>query len=534
MDFRDEIEKLESAYKFLEALELYRENRAKLNTADRTLMRFGQILFDFQMYDEAKSVFEEIVEKVPENIEYIEKLGIIEEELGNRENAIIDYKLAGKIEKAKEIQNLEDIKKSDPKLIDKMIDLFCGREDTFALQNETGYFPVRRVLSQKDMKKHLNGERTIGIYQLRCDNTIKFAAYDIDIKKNSTYDIEGAKYACNQIKKNLAIYKINFYTEFSGNKGYHIWIFFESFVQSYKIKAIMENIIDDIEFPDSIGIEIFPKQIDVGQGLGNLIKIPLGIHKKSEKRCLFVDNEYCNIINQSEYTLNIKKNKVENILNLYSENIKFENTVKKVYKNRKKESKLKEKLRQNLLQNQNKDKIKTLIKNCYILNQIEEKIERFAFVEEEEEYILMKSIFKLDGGKIYLKELLKKTINFNEKRYESIMQGDKETLITCEEIKRLIASKKLKLDISKCNCKFAGGYNSPYGYIYDLENIYIEDIGIDEILKKIIEKNAIRYEVEKDIGNLKKIVNKKMGDKNELKTEYGLIRKKDDEIDIIM
>ena len=45
---------------------------------------------------------------------------------------------------------------------------------------------------------------------------------------------------------------------------------------------------DDITFP-GIEIEIFPKQ-DNPTDLGNLLRLPLGVHQKSRNRAYFVDN----------------------------------------------------------------------------------------------------------------------------------------------------------------------------------------------------------------------------------------------------
>ena len=62
-----------------------------------------------------------------------------------------------------------------------------GREDIFAVQwsydGKNGYSPQRRKIQKKDITTHLKGEKTLGIYQLKVDNSIKFGAFDIDIKK---------------------------------------------------------------------------------------------------------------------------------------------------------------------------------------------------------------------------------------------------------------------------------------------------------------------------------------------------------------
>ena len=59
--------------------------------------------------------------------------------------------------------------------------LFSGRDGVFSCQTDTGYIPIRHELQKSDVKAHFNGRKTIGIYQLKENNSIKFAAFDVDI-----------------------------------------------------------------------------------------------------------------------------------------------------------------------------------------------------------------------------------------------------------------------------------------------------------------------------------------------------------------
>nr|7NQD_A Chain A, TPR_REGION domain-containing protein [Marinitoga sp. 1137]7NQD_B Chain B, TPR_REGION domain-containing protein [Marinitoga sp. 1137]7NQE_A Chain A, TPR_REGION domain-containing protein [Marinitoga sp. 1137] len=209
--------------------------------------------------------------------------------------------------------------------IKRFMTLFSGREDVFSIQYEGGYRPIRRPLNFQDIKNHFSGKKTLGIYLLKKNDTVKFAAYDIDIKKHYlnredkfVYE-ENSKKVAKRLSRELNLENITHYFEFTGNRGYHIWIFFDIPVSAYKIKYIMEKILDRIELEEGIDVEIFPKQTSLNGGLGNLIKVPLGVHKKTGKKCLFVDNDFNVIENQIEFLNNIKENKATEINKLFRE-----------------------------------------------------------------------------------------------------------------------------------------------------------------------------------------------------------------------
>lgn len=76
--------------------------------------------------------------------------------------------------------------------------------------------------------------------------------------------------------------------EDSGNKGRHIFFRFENPVKAKDARTLLEIILklSEVDMP----IELFPKQDKVNEGdFGNLIKLPLGIHKKSANKSYFMD-----------------------------------------------------------------------------------------------------------------------------------------------------------------------------------------------------------------------------------------------------
>ncbi len=163
--------------------------------------------------------------------------------------------------------------------------LFVGRDDVFAVQLRNGtYRPLRRSLTDNDLRRHLHGEITIATYP-RKDSKTMWVCVDIDTRDKGKV----AKVVAEMRKHGITPV-----VEDSGNKGYHIWVFFGREMPNWKARQIGQAI--------GCGNEIFPKQDRVQNGsYGSPVKSPLGIHRVTGRRCLFVGDELQPIENQYDY-----------------------------------------------------------------------------------------------------------------------------------------------------------------------------------------------------------------------------------------
>lgn len=199
----------------------------------------------------------------------------------------------------------EDLKRRHA-LLARFMDLFSGREDCFARQwaNKTeqrqGYVPVRRPMEIQDLEEHLSGRKTYGIYLLKQDGAVSTAVIDVDLAK----DFRNGKlvseqrdlvkreqaYLFSRIKEISADMGLQAAIEFSGGKGFHFWFLFESPVGAALARGALQRISDAVRKDvRAFHIEVFPKQDRLsGKGLGNLVKLPLGIHRATGKRALFL------------------------------------------------------------------------------------------------------------------------------------------------------------------------------------------------------------------------------------------------------
>lgn len=184
------------------------------------------------------------------------------------------------------------------------LSLFSGREDCFARQwvnreeGKQGYVPVRQPLTLQDLEEHFSGRRTYGIYLLRSDADVKTAVIDMDlcsrfrgrlkaedkkrVRREQTYIFSRVTELSQEAGLQPAV-------EFSGGKGFHFWFFFAEPVAAGWARSLLSGIVKAV-LPDitAFGLEVFPKQDRLsGKGLGNLVKLPLGVHRLTGKRSYF-------------------------------------------------------------------------------------------------------------------------------------------------------------------------------------------------------------------------------------------------------
>lgn len=540
----------EKQFKFKEALEIYAQCEDVLEITDGSIIRYATLLYEFQEYLKAKEIFERIILKYRYvTKEILRLLADIYEHLGDNESALKIYEKLGEKKKVAQLKNEKDLINPKEQYISKFIELFSGREDTFSIQTENGYYPVRRALTEIDVAQHFSGKRTIGIYVLRSDDTVKFGAYDVDVKKGSVNQEELINIECKKVAKSLydalKSEQIKSYVEFSGNKGYHIWIFLDAPIPAYKMKYILEKISSKVKTPENINIEIFPKQTNLNGGLGNLIKAPLGIHQKTKKRCTFLDENFEPIDDQLSFLLNIEKNQSERIEKLYRElfndmevDISEKNTNTKIPKesSSRKEpqtidqtTQIKKELRQQIKSQQSQEEF--LAKSCSIIAQILQKIEKFAYITDFEEKILISTFKHLQNGQEILERLLSRTINYSKSTLQNKIQNIGAIPITCEEIKKESLATNLPLDLSKCVCRFSEPLNTPLNYLS--ASVYITDLNLEDVAKRIIELTREKAEIENQIETLKEILKRKTD--GEIKTSIGTVRKSEKgEIEIII
>jgi hypothetical protein len=194
-------------------------------------------------------------------------------------------------------------------LAKELFNIFASDQRYYLKQLEDGTY--RKMSGQTSVlliEKKILEKDSLAIYQKNLDSSVKWICYDFDILKKHL-NKETFVNASEELSKTILNFtnflnehNISYLTEFSGNRGIHIWITFEDSI-NYQVAYNILNIIlikSKIEYnKDLIDIDLFPKSSSPSDGIGHGVKMPLSKHKKSNKYSYFLKS-FKNLDNLNE------------------------------------------------------------------------------------------------------------------------------------------------------------------------------------------------------------------------------------------
>lgn len=176
-------------------------------------------------------------------------------------------------------------------LIEAFNDKYIMYRQSYISQNSDGsYITTKKpdhnyLLTDEIIKLHLKQEKTIGIFSNPFSS--KFICLDLDMEDASEKE---RQYNVNNIIGSITkvgISKDYVIVVFSANKGYHIYVHFDDLVDNERIFMFYDYILFDSGLNSNV-LEIRPLPT---QG----IKLPLGLHRKSNKKSYYVDDAFTEI-----------------------------------------------------------------------------------------------------------------------------------------------------------------------------------------------------------------------------------------------
>lgn len=210
------------------------------------------------------------------------------------------------------------------KISDKLYQLFVTNTYAMAIQCDDGryvtrYLPVTSLM----IEEMLINKGSMGCYQ-QCykSNMLRWICFDFDCPDKNNPDVAGLyESAVVPFTAILKKYHINYLTEFSGRRGIHVWIVFDSLIpkkEAYHIlSALKQEFLSEMESDSVIHIDYFPATDSArGNVVGKQVKLPLSWHKSGGRSWLF--EEYFVPIDKYEGT-EFYKNQLE-ILEKYEFN----------------------------------------------------------------------------------------------------------------------------------------------------------------------------------------------------------------------
>jgi hypothetical protein len=154
---------------------------------------------------------------------------------------------------------------------------FISRFDCYPLQLPDGqYVAIKRPLTLPMVEAHLLGKHTIGAYALDGQSQARWLCFDADEDE--------AWQGLVSLAATLAARGVPAYLEQS-RRGGHLWLFFAQAIAGRDARRLGRSWLSS---PALASVEIYPKQDELRTGVGSLVRLPLGVHRKSGKRYHFV------------------------------------------------------------------------------------------------------------------------------------------------------------------------------------------------------------------------------------------------------
>jgi len=170
------------------------------------------------------------------------------------------------------------VKALDVELAQAYADTFISRWNMYPYQRDDGsYITIQKRLTLEVVQRHLLGVfPTLGVYALDKDSQAKWVCFDADD--------DGEWYQLKNMAADLTRSNVTGFLEPS-RRGGHLWLFTPK-IGGLPARQFAEGLLDKYQAGE---MEFFPKQAQLATGPGSLVRLPLGIHKKTGKRYHFVD-----------------------------------------------------------------------------------------------------------------------------------------------------------------------------------------------------------------------------------------------------
>jgi retron-type reverse transcriptase len=316
--------------------------------------------------------------------------------------------------------------------------LFVRNTDKYFVSDsyEERYKEVDSKLDNAELNALVNAKKEFAIPAQDENGNCPFAVFDIDIDRQIILNhgddgnifanllTETEKIAAEIVRRCKAVH-VNAYVEFSGYKGYHIWVFWKASIDVKNQKTFFNRILDGFELPAGIHIERFATNCD------QRIKLPLSFHSLTGKQTVFV-----NAKDQLEYIGQIR----------YSDFPEVCLNPQKVKPAKKTEY---------------PEHIVAIYDKCKIVHSIVDKARMQNYINYQERNTLLCVFHCLDAGDRYLHSVMRHCVNYNYEKTQGYI--DRCSIAMPIGCKKLTERFEDEYGKSGCTCNFGNAdmYPSP-------------------------------------------------------------------------
>ena len=347
-------------------------------------------------------------------------------------------------------------------------DLFKGRKDAYAKQwvdelGKGGFMHLNHPLKKSCIYKHLRGDLTLAVYPVTDRGTVNFIVFDIDISNRQILGANDTQLDVLREKTHQEILRIknvcdetglSLYIEDSGYKGRHGWLFFDKETPATRAVQLGNEIMKKAGRPlQDMVWELFPKgRIDRHL---SAIKLPLGINRKNNKRCLFLTDTGIPEKDQANLLRSIQKNNIDKI----NINSSAKEPVSK----------------QSIILNDNGEiqappQLLLMVNRCKLIKHLINKARETNYLDHYERVCLLYTLtFAGKEGVDFLHKVMAYCINYDFNYTQRQVERRKESPVSCA---KLMENFFELAETLPCDCKFQlppRSYPSPVLYLLETE-----------------------------------------------------------------
>lgn len=306
----------------------------------------------------------------------------------------------------------------------KLFDLFVTNDSAIAVQTNSGYKTVETEVTPEILYYMLKTKSAVAVYQQATyKDTLRWICFDFDCTNEGNLPIVYSS-VIFPFAKSLTEMGVPFLLEFSGRRGFHIWIILDRMIPKSTgyalLLSIEQNCLSKIEHDRKLyKLDRFPAT-NIGRNkFGKAVKLPLSYHRKgtysylincTETFCLspifslnqqFLDEQYTHLSNytpanfadlQQKFSINFEQLKYNKIFyNTYSisGSIKF-------------------------------DDMLNVMEKCRVLRLIKHHIltDSLSYLDRS---VLVGTLIHVTGGSNLLHQIMSTQSNYDEKKTTSII-----------------------------------------------------------------------------------------------------------------
>jgi len=203
----------------------------------------------------------------------------------------------------------------------ELFDTFYVDDYKYGRQLSDGsYRLVKKRITPVTIENMLEENKSLLTYQelhTLNDASIKWVCIDLDISKHEIEEnsvneenLKLVKESTDEICQFLQSIEVPYLLEFSGRRGFHVWIIFEELISKEDGFYLISYILSKVKLPINIIADKFPATAFVrknSKGIGKGVKLPLSQNKASQKLSFLVsENDEFNF--DSEKWLSVPNN----------------------------------------------------------------------------------------------------------------------------------------------------------------------------------------------------------------------------------